>query len=87
MLASPAGSKVVTPGFARLAHFVSIAAIVVQTATHTRCVLTRWETRSWPLTTASPEHILRSATGSVPGGSRLEKPPDPAAVGRQNHYT
>jgi hypothetical protein len=33
MLASPAGSKVVTPGFARLAHFVPIAAIVIQTAT------------------------------------------------------
>jgi hypothetical protein len=33
MLAPPAGSRVVTPGFARLAHFVPIAAIVIQTAT------------------------------------------------------
>jgi len=33
MLASPAGSKVVRPGFERLAHFVPIAAIVIQTAT------------------------------------------------------
>lgn len=33
MLASPAGSKVVKPGFERLAHFVPIAAIVIQTAT------------------------------------------------------
>ena len=33
MLASPAGSKVVMPGFEGLAHFVPIAAIVIQTAT------------------------------------------------------
>jgi hypothetical protein len=33
MLASPAGSKVVMPGFERPAHFVPIAAIVIQTAT------------------------------------------------------
>ena len=33
MLASPAGSKVVMPDFGRLAHFVPIAAIVIQTAT------------------------------------------------------
>jgi hypothetical protein len=33
MLASPAGSKVVMPGFEGLAHFVPIAAIVIQTVT------------------------------------------------------
>ena len=33
MLASPAGSKVVMPEFGGLAHFVPIAAIVIQTAT------------------------------------------------------
>ena len=33
MLASPAGSKVVMPGFEGLAHFVPIAAIAIQTVT------------------------------------------------------
>jgi hypothetical protein len=69
MLASPAGSKVVRRRFERLAHFVPIAAIVIQTATTRRTIfLTHRETCSRPLAMAYPDS---PAQGRYPTALRL----------------